>query len=117
MRRRQIIQVCARTCFGMPAGAKFTGIDALNAINVICPQIDKATGSTHYGKRVEAYRKKLQKEDPAIAIAMTDVKGDRSLRPCKQMDPDLYVRVVEERSEGIVVRGAKTHISMSPTSN
>jgi 4-hydroxybutyryl-CoA dehydratase/vinylacetyl-CoA-Delta-isomerase len=117
LRRRQIVQVCARTCFGMPGGAKFTGIDGLNALNVVCPQIDNATGKTEYGKRVAAYRKRLQKEDPAIAMGMTDVKGDRSLRPCKQADPDVYVRIVGERPEGIIIRGAKTHISMSPTAN
>lgn len=117
LRRRKIIQLCARTCFGLPAGAKFTGIDALNSITVICPWIDKSTGNTEYGKRVDAYRRMLLKEDPAISVAMTDVKGDRSLRPSKQSDPDLYLHVVEERSEGIIVRGAKTHISMSPCSN
>jgi 4-hydroxybutyryl-CoA dehydratase/vinylacetyl-CoA-Delta-isomerase len=40
---------------------------------------------------------------------MTDVKGDRSLRPGQQKDPDLYLHVVERRANGIVVRGAKAH--------
>ncbi len=40
---------------------------------------------------------------------MTDPKGDRGLAPSKQVDPDLYVRVVERNSDGIVVRGAKAH--------
>jgi aromatic ring hydroxylase len=31
------------------------------------------------------------------------------LRPTEQVDPDLYVHVVEEKPEGIVVRGAKMH--------
>jgi 4-hydroxybutyryl-CoA dehydratase/vinylacetyl-CoA-Delta-isomerase len=117
LRRREIIQISARTCFGLPAGAKFTGIDGLNALSVVCPRIDRKFGNTEYGKRIEAYRKMLQKEDPAIAIAMTDVKGDRAVRPSRQQDPDMYVRVVEERPEGIVVRGAKTHITMSPCAN
>jgi len=42
---------------------------------------------------------------------MTDVKGDRSLRPSEQADPDLYVHVVEKRDDGIIVRGAKVHIT------
>ncbi|MBI5894743.1 MAG: 4-hydroxybutyryl-CoA dehydratase, partial [Desulfobacterales bacterium] len=41
--------------------------------------------------------------------AMTDPKGDRSLPPHQQADPDLYLRVVRERPDGIVVRGAKAH--------
>ena len=40
---------------------------------------------------------------------MTDPKGDRSLPPHLQADPDLYLRVVERRPDGIVVRGAKAH--------
>jgi 4-hydroxyphenylacetate 3-monooxygenase/4-hydroxybutyryl-CoA dehydratase/vinylacetyl-CoA-Delta-isomerase len=37
------------------------------------------------------------------------VKGDRSKRPHEQKDPDLYLRVVERKKDGIVVRGAKAH--------
>jgi 4-hydroxybutyryl-CoA dehydratase/vinylacetyl-CoA-Delta-isomerase len=40
---------------------------------------------------------------------MTDPKGDRSLAPHEQKDPDLFLRVVERRPDGIVVRGAKAH--------
>ena len=47
------------------------------------------------------------------AAAVTDVKGDRSKRPADQDDPDLYLRVVERRADGIVVRGAKAHTSGS----
>ena len=52
-------------------------------------------------------------DDLAVAVAQTDVKGDRSLPPHAQADPDLYVHVVEERADGIVVRGAKCHTSIS----
>jgi len=44
-----------------------------------------------------------------MAVAQTDVKGDRSLRPHQQPQPDTYVHVVERRSDGIIVRGAKAH--------
>ncbi len=40
---------------------------------------------------------------------MTDPKGDRSLSPHQQPDPDMYMHVVEERPDGIIVRGAKAH--------
>ena len=39
----------------------------------------------------------------------TDPKGDRSKAPHLQEDPDLFLRVVERRPDGIVVRGAKVH--------
>lgn len=41
--------------------------------------------------------------------AMTEPKGDRALSPSQQEDPDLYLRIVEVRPDGIVVRGAKAH--------
>jgi aromatic ring hydroxylase len=48
---------------------------------------------------------------------MTDVKGDRSLRPADQADKDLYVQAVEKREDGIVVRGAKAHTTAAIASN
>jgi 4-hydroxybutyryl-CoA dehydratase/vinylacetyl-CoA-Delta-isomerase len=51
--------------------------------------------------------------DVAIAVAQTDVKGDRSLAPDEQADPDLYLRVVDEDATSITVRGAKVHTSFS----
>ena len=47
------------------------------------------------------------------AAAVTDVKGDRGKRPADQDDPDMYLRVVDRRDDGIVVRGAKAHTSGS----
>lgn len=117
LRRRDIIQASSRTCFGLPSSTKFTGIDGLYALNVISERIDKQLGDTEYHKRVTAYAKMLQKEDPALSIGMSDVKGDRTLRPSQQVDPDLYLRVVETRPEGIVVRGAKTHVTLGLGTN
>jgi aromatic ring hydroxylase len=51
---------------------------------------------------------------PALALAQTDVKGDRGKRPHEQANPDAYVRIVERRRDGIVVRGAKAHTTMAP---
>jgi aromatic ring hydroxylase len=42
---------------------------------------------------------------------MMNVRGDRSLGPCQQADPDQYLRVVAKRTDGIVVRGAKASVS------
>ena len=44
-----------------------------------------------------------------LAGAMTDPKGHRALRPSEQADPDAFVRVVERRPDGVVIRGAKLH--------
>ena len=117
IRRRKIIQTASRTSFGIPLASKFTGVDGLNAVTLVCRRIDSQFG-TNYSERVENYRRFALKTDPAMAVCVTDVKGDRSLRPSKQQPhQDYYLHVVERRSDGIVVRGAKTHISLAPCCN
>ncbi|MHA2304663.1 MAG: 4-hydroxyphenylacetate 3-hydroxylase family protein [Candidatus Hodarchaeales archaeon] len=86
------------------------GIDAMNALSVITHRAEAMTGKP-YNQRWLEYLKFWQKNDIVATSAQTDVKGDRSLRPHQQADPDLYLRVVEHRDDGIVVRGAKNHIT------
>ncbi|AIG97154.1 4-hydroxyphenylacetate 3-hydroxylase family protein [Archaeoglobus fulgidus] len=86
------------------------GLDALCALYITTYDVDRKYG-TDYHERFKDYLIHVQKNDLMAAGAMTDVKGDRSLRPHQQADPDVYVRVVERREDGIVVRGAKAHIT------
>ncbi len=84
------------------------GMDALNALSMTTFDIDAAYG-TGYHRRFQAYLAHVQERDLTCDGAMTDPKGDRSLPPHRQKDPDMYLRVVEITSDGIVVRGAKAH--------
>lgn len=84
------------------------GLDAFNAIYATTFEID-AAHNTDYHKRFVEYMKYVQDNDLVVDGAMTDPKGDRSLSPSEQEDKDLYLRIVEVRSDGIVVRGAKAH--------
>jgi 4-hydroxybutyryl-CoA dehydratase/vinylacetyl-CoA-Delta-isomerase len=61
--------------------------------------------------RIRAWVKDAQARDIRIVQCITDAKGDRSKRPSQQDDPDAYVRVVERRPDGVVIRGAKLHIT------
>lgn len=61
--------------------------------------------------RIRAYVEQARRDDIRITECITDAKGNRSLHPAKQEDPDAYVRVVERRDDGVVIRGAKMHIS------
>ncbi|MGA2112796.1 MAG: 4-hydroxyphenylacetate 3-hydroxylase family protein [Anaerolineales bacterium] len=89
------------------------GVDALNALSIITDQADRMFGTSYYSRWKE-YVKYFQQNDLVGNAAMTDVKGDRSLRPHQQPDPDLYLHVVEKRQDGIVVRGAKAHNTLAP---
>jgi len=89
---------------------KEIGTDALFAMRRVLARHKEAEGL----ERLKAFHKLCQDGDLALAVAQTDVKGDRSKRPAEQSDPDLYVRIVERRADGIVVRGAKCHTSCTP---
>ncbi len=84
------------------------GMDALNALSITTYNIDQKY-QTEYYQRFLKYLKYIQDEDLVCCGAMTDAKGDRSLRPADQPDPDQYLHVVEEKKDGIIVRGNKLH--------
>jgi 4-hydroxybutyryl-CoA dehydratase/vinylacetyl-CoA-Delta-isomerase len=64
-----------------------------------------------FAENIERLYKYVRDNDLRAAEVITDPKGDRSRRAHEQDDPDLYVRVVKRTDEGIVVRGAKLHIT------
>ncbi len=84
------------------------GMDAFNSVFSTTFEMDKAKGTNYHEKFIE-YMKYVEENDLTVDGAMTDPKGDRGLSPSKQSDPDMYLRVVERREDGIVVRGAKAH--------
>lgn len=89
------------------------GIDALNALSVVTYEMDQALGTT-YNQNFIKYLKWVQENDIVANCAQTDVKGNRLKRPSEQEDPDMYLRVVETRPDGIIVRGAKACNSAAP---
>ncbi|ACY96541.1 4-hydroxyphenylacetate 3-hydroxylase N-terminal domain-containing protein [Thermomonospora curvata] len=70
-----------------------------------------------YARRIEEYFEYCRAKDLRCVQAITDAKGDRRLPPSKQHDPDVYTRIIERRQDGIVVRGAKLHISSAAVSH
>ena len=84
------------------------GMDAFNSLFSTTFEIDKEHGTSYHDNFVK-FLTYVQKNDLTVDGAMTDPKGDRGLSPSQQADPDMYLRVVERRADGIVVRGAKAH--------
>jgi 4-hydroxybutyryl-CoA dehydratase/vinylacetyl-CoA-Delta-isomerase len=91
------------TCF-----QRCTGLDCLSTLSIVTYDIDKKYGSNYYDRFID-FLKYVQNNDLTANAGVTDVKGDRSLSPQEQQDKDLYLRVVERRNDGIIVRGAKAH--------
>lgn len=86
------------------------GFDAMNALYTVTFEMDKKLGTT-YHQRLRKYLEYVQENDIMVAGAMTDPKGDRNLRPGQQADPDLFVHIVEKNEQGIIIRGAKAHMT------
>lgn len=101
-------------CFGgrCVAGA------VIHALWSVTDETDRAgNGKTVYHERFRHYMKTAQENDWAISGNITDAKGDRSLPPHRQADPDLFVRVLEKRKDGIIVNGAKLQQSGAPVAH
>jgi 4-hydroxybutyryl-CoA dehydratase/vinylacetyl-CoA-Delta-isomerase len=94
---------------GTCTGGRCVGWTATNAMFATTWEIDQKYG-TDYHQRLQAWLKEAQTKDITVAGALTDAKGDRTKTPSTQDDPDFYLRVVERRPDGIVVRGAKVMI-------
>ena len=86
------------------------GFDALNSLYTVTYEMDQAL-KTDYHQRFKKFLAYVQENDLMVAGAMTDTKGDRSLKPSQQPDPDMYVHVVERNDKGVVIRGAKAHMT------
>ena len=99
------------TCF-----QRCTGQDCMCALAVTTFDADKKYG-TQYHKRFTEFLKYMQKNDYVGNASVTDAKGDRNFGPMEQPDKDMYLRVVEKRDDGIVVRGAKCHQTGSLSSH
>jgi 4-hydroxybutyryl-CoA dehydratase/vinylacetyl-CoA-Delta-isomerase len=106
-----VAKVKMQRLLGQTTGCCFqrcVGMDAFNALDSVTFEMDQALG-TEYHTRFRRYLQHVQERDLVVDGAMTDPKGDRRLKPSQQADPDLFVRIVETKPDGIVVRGAKLH--------
>ncbi|HMS39725.1 MAG TPA: 4-hydroxyphenylacetate 3-hydroxylase N-terminal domain-containing protein [Pyrinomonadaceae bacterium] len=101
MQRRlgQLTGTCFQRCVGM---------DALNSLYSTTFEIDEKF-QTNYHEKLKDFITKIQKQNLVIGGAMTDVKGNRSLAPHQQVDPDLFVHITKRTDEGVFVTGAKAH--------
>jgi len=115
-RRSELIAAITREGAAYPVLLKEIGTEALFALHMVAHLL-AGRGKPQYLERVERYYRHCRDNDLALSLAQTDVKGDRSLGPGAQEHPDYYVRKVEERSDGIIVRGAKVHTSLSTNAN
>ena len=85
---------------------------ACMALVEVAPELGKLR--PEYRDRVYEFFDWCRTNDVRCSEAITDAKGNRKKRPSQQDDRDAYVRVVDRTREGIVIRGAKLHITGAP---
>ena len=93
---------------GVDLLAHTTFTSAMTLLTVL-PQLDDKY--PQYAERIRAHLDFVGDSDLRVTECITDAKGHRALSPGKQPDPEAYLRVVERRDDGVVIRGAKLHIT------
>ena len=94
---------------GTCTGGVCVGWNAQNVMWAVTQDIDAELG-TNYKERLENWILTAQENGLVVAGALTDAKGNRSLKPSQQEDPDLNLRIKEIREDGIIIQGAKLMI-------
>jgi aromatic ring hydroxylase len=116
MERHTLIYETTRLGRGQFNIVKAIGSDALFALMCVSKKIDGKYKTNYYNLIMDFYRY-VAKNDLSLALAQTDMKGNRSLRPSEQDDKDMYVHIVKRENNGIYVSGAKAHTTQSIASN
>lgn len=110
--RSALIELATRAGRTLPPMIKEVGTDALFGLLAMRRRLGEP-----YASRIDAFCDSARDDDLALSVAQTDFKGNRSAGPSQQDNPDAYLRIVERREDGIVVRGAKAHTSVSVNAN
>lgn len=110
--RSALIETATRAGKTMALLIKEVGTDALFSLLAMRGRLGQP-----YADRIEAFYEHVRGEDLALCVAQTDVKGDRAVGPSQQSNPDAYLRIIERRDDGLIVRGAKVHTSVSVNAN
>jgi 4-hydroxybutyryl-CoA dehydratase/vinylacetyl-CoA-Delta-isomerase len=107
------LEAVRRVCQETGCAQRYLGGDALNALYFGTHRTDAGHG-TAYHQRLQHYLGHVYGNDLTLGVAMTDAKGDRSLRPARQPNPDSYLHIVGRNARGIVISGAKAIVTGAP---
>jgi len=97
-----------RKCGSCP-GAMCAGWTIINALWGVTYDMDNEYG-TNYHERLKKFALEMEENSYSSCGALTDAKGHRNQKAAQQANPDVYLRVVEQREDGVVVRGYKNQI-------
>ncbi len=115
VRRRGVTASWADATFGMVGRSP----DYLNTVLMAWVESSDffAAGNAAFAANVDAYYRRARDGDLFLTHAIVNPQVDRSKPVSEQHDPFAYLGVVEERRDGIVVRGAKMLATHGPTAD
>lgn len=116
LKRSQLIEASTGLGKTLVPLVKEIGSDALFGLHKVTRLMDQKYES-EYLKRVQAFYRYCRDNDLTMSVGQTDTKGDRGQGPLNQEHPDYYTHIVERRTDGIIVRGAKIHTSCTTNTN
>jgi 4-hydroxyphenylacetate 3-monooxygenase oxygenase component len=114
-RRRGAIAAWADASFGM-VGRSPDYLDTVLMAWVESSDFFAAAGPS-FATNVGAYYRRVRDGDLFLTHAIVNPQVDRSKPVSEQHDPFAYLGVVEERRDGLVVRGAKMLATHGPTAD
>jgi len=101
---------------GTCTGALCAGWNAMNTMWAVTHEVDSAMG-TGYHERLKKWVWQAEAGGWTVAGALTDAKGNRSLKAFQQPDLDSNLRIVKVSENGLLLRGAKLMICGVAASN
>lgn len=97
-------------------GGLCVGWNSQNVLWNVTALIDKDCG-TNYQERLKKWILGAQEKGLVVAGALTDAKGDRSMKPSQQPELDANLHIKEVREDGVVISGVKAMICGVAASN
>ena len=110
--RRRNTEIWARESYGMMG--RFPDFCAAMIVGMYDVRAELAEINPMFGPNIENYLRYARQHDLSLSHGLHDPAMDKSKRP--EQDPDRCVRIVEERDNGIVVRGAR-FVTLGPLTN
>ena len=110
--RRRNAERWVRETFGMMG--RYPDFCASMVVGVYDVRDELGALDPRFGDNAVRYHAYAQAHDLALSHGLHDPAMDKSLRPAE--DPDRCVRIVEERDDGLVVRGARFS-TLAPMTN
>jgi 4-hydroxyphenylacetate 3-monooxygenase oxygenase component len=112
LRRRRNTEVWANESFGMLG--RFPDFCAAMVVGMHDVRDELNELHDGFGDNATRYLQFASQNDLALSHGLHDPAMDKSLRP--RQDPDRCLRIVKERDDGIVVRGAR-FVTLGPLTN